>query len=1160
MTELVKVSAAEDVVLDVVFVHGLDGDPRESWSGKQQNSFWPGWLAQDVPGAGVWSLGYDAASSRWIGNAMPIQDRAINLLAQLENHGIGQRPLCFVTHSMGGLVVKEMLLHAAEGRAGYAEFATATRGVVFLATPHTGSDVVTRTIVKALGVVYRKTSAVDALERNSAHLRQLNDRYRDWIAQRDVQVEHRVFYETQPTRGVQVVDADSANPGLPGQRPIPVDADHIGICKPADTGGVVYGQVKLFVIGLRDALLRSRDDNLTAGGGGPPSPGLAHAGSDTVKRLSGPATGRSVTVHGDVPGIVATGENTHIEQHTHIHQAANTPPVIPVHLLAGHPAFATAVTEHAGAESARCEAIELQANGEPPENGRLSRLAMTVYAELADPPFTVIRADPAYQRKWDDVLDGVPLRPEHAVHARIVERRVEVDGVDMDEAQFAEWLTDQAGGRAIGFSGQAGDGKTSFLNRLAVTTCETHVFVAWLSQEDFDLRPVERFRQDLVAALGGHGPLPTVVVVYPLLGDMTAVARESLRLALLERPHHGDEIVVLIEGRHSPIDRLRFRVSILHATLSPVDHAEAVGLVDLLTTAHVHVAQTYDEKTITRKWPNLNKFVSLAARDEQIRLITHDSPPVLVAMLRAVYGDAMWTLLTAELENLGEADQEAYFQVCLATAANTSLSEELLRSLVPGADIKNRSNRDPWIESAPWEHEARHQVIAQVVLEKASERRRRLNKAIQDYCAPARWSRSRANTLLSVVVATRRFDQVGTKADLQGLRSDLWQALRAQLCELGDLPDRLVHCYETDYRPLLNWARALRAFLPHDLERRSAAVVRSTPNQVLRTVVIEILAASAERAEDDARDDIQLQKQHLKFERQYVDDELVLDELIDELEYFHVFMNSRWWSLSQNYVLYRWSRWAFGLLDAGGIFRLDGVEARKVRVLYKVFLVTYIRCQKILRKRWDKNQHRKEYVSRLTGQVHEQVPEHAGAILKHAWEDSVRCGKPQYQLVTLYVESELAKGRKRPSVEHLGEVERVLWQAVGKVTGMGEPLLYLAMLRANWKVGDPAEIDAQVMEARVGVHAEEALRRGDETVNGALLDHAQALLEEEESSRMALLQEAGKGYRRHADGGGDKFARVAFAWKSAWRELSRLNPAEGRRQQRWYEKLERDNA
>ncbi|WP_125677076.1 tetratricopeptide repeat protein [Amycolatopsis sp. WAC 04182] len=254
MTELVEVSSGENPVLDVVFVHGLDGDSRKSWSAKRKSTFWPEWLGRDIEGLAVWSLGYAAASSRWLGHAMPIQDRAINLLAHLESHGVGQRPLCFVTHSMGGLVVKEMLLHAADGRADYTEFATATRGVVFLATPHTGSDVVTMAVVKALSIIYRKTPAVDALERNSTHLRQLNTRYRNWAVHPTTNIDHKIFYETRPTKGVQVVDAGSADPGIPGQTPIPVDADHIDICKPSAPSDLVYSQVKRFITGIVTAL------------------------------------------------------------------------------------------------------------------------------------------------------------------------------------------------------------------------------------------------------------------------------------------------------------------------------------------------------------------------------------------------------------------------------------------------------------------------------------------------------------------------------------------------------------------------------------------------------------------------------------------------------------------------------------------------------------------------------------------------------------------------------------------------------------------------------------------------------------------------------------------------------------------------------------------
>lgn len=248
MTEVVPVQTPEGAGLDVVFIHGVDGDARKTWCGKDPSSFWPLWLAEDIEDVAVWSVRYDAWSSRWRGRAMPMEDRAINLLALLQNQGIGERSLCFVAHSMGGLLVKEMLLHAAEGRTDFASFATFTKGVVFLGTPHTGSGLTK--VIDALGVVYRGTPAVEDLKRNSAHLRRLNDRYRDWVD--EARIRHLVFFETRPTKGVWVVDQGSANPGLPRVRPIPVDAHHIDISKPSDRNSVVYGQVKRFITGIRN--------------------------------------------------------------------------------------------------------------------------------------------------------------------------------------------------------------------------------------------------------------------------------------------------------------------------------------------------------------------------------------------------------------------------------------------------------------------------------------------------------------------------------------------------------------------------------------------------------------------------------------------------------------------------------------------------------------------------------------------------------------------------------------------------------------------------------------------------------------------------------------------------------------------------------------------
>ena len=73
---------------NVIFVHGLGGDSRGTWTSPlpppSEERLWPKWLASDVEGLAVWSVGYDAPVSEWRGLAMDLADRAGNVLSLLE--------------------------------------------------------------------------------------------------------------------------------------------------------------------------------------------------------------------------------------------------------------------------------------------------------------------------------------------------------------------------------------------------------------------------------------------------------------------------------------------------------------------------------------------------------------------------------------------------------------------------------------------------------------------------------------------------------------------------------------------------------------------------------------------------------------------------------------------------------------------------------------------------------------------------------------------------------------------------------------------------------------------------------------------------------------------------------------------------------------------
>ncbi len=144
MAELIPVSntGRHDRIADVVFMHGLDGDARLTWTTPgEPDGFWPGWLGADpeLPDVGIWSVGYDVKSSSWAGYTMALVLRARNVLDLLAGKEFGKRPIVFVVHSFGGLLVKQMLRTAGDSPdLDWEAIAAQTRGVVFLATPHAG--------------------------------------------------------------------------------------------------------------------------------------------------------------------------------------------------------------------------------------------------------------------------------------------------------------------------------------------------------------------------------------------------------------------------------------------------------------------------------------------------------------------------------------------------------------------------------------------------------------------------------------------------------------------------------------------------------------------------------------------------------------------------------------------------------------------------------------------------------------------------------------------------------------------------------------------------------------------------------------------------------------------------------------------------------------
>tara|TARA_R110000868_G_scaffold15219_3_gene69557 strand:- start:3662 stop:4639 length:978 start_codon:yes stop_codon:yes gene_type:complete len=171
---------------------------------------------------------------------MNIHERANNLLEHLASNSVGNRPIVFITHSLGGILTKEMLrIASGSADAGWRKVADQTRLVIFLATPHSGASLAA--IVK-FAAPHLSSSYVDLLTNETGYLTSLNQHYRDQANEANITTVS--YYEKYKTKNVAlVVSPESADPGVGKIRPVAVDADHISICKPDNQDSLIFTSI-----------------------------------------------------------------------------------------------------------------------------------------------------------------------------------------------------------------------------------------------------------------------------------------------------------------------------------------------------------------------------------------------------------------------------------------------------------------------------------------------------------------------------------------------------------------------------------------------------------------------------------------------------------------------------------------------------------------------------------------------------------------------------------------------------------------------------------------------------------------------------------------------------------------------------------------------------
>ncbi|MCJ1403613.1 hypothetical protein MMC11_006836 [Xylographa trunciseda] len=251
-TGLFELYRGENPIVDIVAVHGLNGDPFRTWTTEGSGKMWlkdPSLLPSNLKNSRILTYGYNAMVTAVLGKTSSdrILQHAQTLVAELvadrELEDATQRPIIFICHSLGGIIVKRALAYSASRTSKSIEHLhsiyVSTFAILFLGTPHDGSNKAklastTRRMIGALvpsKLVDTEGQLLDALQEGSEVLQNITDMFVPLMKNF-----HIFFFWEQvktsmgPTQDY-VVEESSAAPILDNTERAGLPNDHVHMCK-----------------------------------------------------------------------------------------------------------------------------------------------------------------------------------------------------------------------------------------------------------------------------------------------------------------------------------------------------------------------------------------------------------------------------------------------------------------------------------------------------------------------------------------------------------------------------------------------------------------------------------------------------------------------------------------------------------------------------------------------------------------------------------------------------------------------------------------------------------------------------------------------------------------------------------------------------------------
>lgn len=229
----------------IVAVHGLDENANSAWTHEESGCFWPLDLLskEKTINARILTLEYKADASSFFGSSSAdrishhAQTFVEELNAEREHDGTSRRPIIFICHGLGGIIVKKALIYSSISTSSKVSHLhsifTSTFGLIFFGTPHEGIQRANWSLLARgwKGILKDRSNLIAAIEKNSETLENITEQFAPLLKHFHI---HNFWEKLETSRAITrgyIVTPSSAAPAWDDTGRSGLPKTHSGMCK-----------------------------------------------------------------------------------------------------------------------------------------------------------------------------------------------------------------------------------------------------------------------------------------------------------------------------------------------------------------------------------------------------------------------------------------------------------------------------------------------------------------------------------------------------------------------------------------------------------------------------------------------------------------------------------------------------------------------------------------------------------------------------------------------------------------------------------------------------------------------------------------------------------------------------------------------------------------